>query len=161
MSETINRTHFCGNSNDLKKLEIFIKDNYLFYDEWPRNNGNVLIAQIAPIPDGLDRIAQQFPDVEFVGYQFYCNCGEYDFSYSAKGSRYVGIVTPYSYEDDDDAYFDDGEENETDGLEEDEEDPWYEEIQNAVGVKALKALHDICQREGDVDMDIFDDIPDI
>lgn len=71
------------------------------------------------------------------------------------------LVTPYSYEDDDDAYFDDGEENETDGLEEDEEDPWYEEIQNAVGVKALKALHDICQREGDIDMDIFDDIPDI
>ena len=40
MSETINRTHFWGNSNDLKKLEIFIKDNYLFYDEWQRNNGN-------------------------------------------------------------------------------------------------------------------------
>ena len=66
MSETINRTHFWGNSNDLKKLETFIRDNYLFYDEWPTNNGNVLIAQIAPIPDGLDKIAQQFPDVEFV-----------------------------------------------------------------------------------------------
>ena len=56
---------------------------------------------------------------------------------------------------------DDDEENETDALEEDEEETWYEEIQNAVGVKALKALRDICQQEGDVDMDIFDDIPDV
>lgn len=156
MSEISNKTCFWGSQDELGKLEKFIKDNHMYYDEKPENKGNVLIANIMDPQNAHEKIAQKFPKVAFVGYQVYYNCGEYDFAYSPKGDTDVSYVTPYSYEDDDDPYFD---EDEPESEPEEPEPTWYEEIIDAVGMRGIETLFDLCQRDSDVDKDIFNGIP--
>lgn len=157
MSEISNKTCFWGSQGELGKLEEFIKNRDMYYDNKPENKGNVLIANILMTCDASESykiIAKQFPGVEFVGYQFYHNCGEYDFAYSPKKDTNVSFVTPYSYEDDGDHYFDKNEPKS-----ESKEPAWYEEVIDAVGMKGIEALFDLCQRDGDIDENIFNGIP--